>query len=243
MMEEKNNMETKETPIEPGNVNLIYPIRDSGRFVDGIEGYNEHTNRNERKELQLKAMSLLWAVRSHPEYWGYESSMEEPVMKLLGMASDLEEELSRFDSWRPETESPKSTMYRGFDVQCQTVHIPRPNEKAKRGLQTDIVVACSRRIKDEVMPQEFVLERHKMYAERLGIPMDDAIQLRLGIQNYNLFFPTYPFPLIQDGTFAAEQIIWVNPIPHPSEEKRRWIKNIEDPVAFAEEEFGFRLLL
>ena len=231
----------KET-LNPGNVNLIYPIRDSLRFVDGVEGYNEQTYKNERKDLQLKAKSLLWAVRKNPEYWGHERASSELVANLLGIVGDSQE-LERFETspWRSEAESPKSTTYRAFDVQCETVHIPHPNENAKKGLQTDIIVACSEIIRKEVMTQDYMLEKIKKYAARLEIPVDEAIKQKLGIWNYNLFFPTYLFPLVDDKTSSAAQIVWENPKPYPGELKRRSIIDIIDPVEFSEKEFGLKL--
>lgn len=237
--EEDNNVAEshEDEAVEFGNVNLIYPICDSGRFVDAIEGFDEATGRNERKELQHKAMALLWAIRDHPEYWKYNGATDETVADLLGIV-DGSDDLPRFDTWRRETESVRSTTFRGIDASCEVIHIPRPDERATRGLHTDVIVACSKRIGTWITSQDFMLERLERYSARIGIGIEEALRRKLGIYSYNLFFPTYPFPLVKEGTFAANQIVWENPTPAPGETRKRWIAEISDPVGLARSEFG-----
>jgi hypothetical protein len=69
----------------PGNMNLAYMVSHAFKHeIWSNEGYNHDIHKNLRRDIQHKALSILWSLRNHPEYLSRPDSAEHQLKDSLG---------------------------------------------------------------------------------------------------------------------------------------------------------------
>jgi len=113
-----------------GNNLMFYALRQNFKYICNPVGDNTHPRLSH--EL-IKMPQLIWAIRNNPEFLAYHDGEEVKVADAIGL------ELPEGTIFPNEAESEFNAEFRNY--RFPNIELPGIQEKTKRGLLTDAVLA------------------------------------------------------------------------------------------------------
>ena len=216
---------------EWGNMHLAYMVSHCFKQeIWGAEGLDRKSSKNERRDIQQSALSILWSLREHPHYLAYPNSGKRTVAELLG---HLPIDEGMIELFAPTSGSSvevffiyaRMAQYREYDgIRGETINVPESNDEINEGILTDVVRASAERIKREAMNRPHYHKQLMAYAEKTGLSLEEVIKGVIALLNYYLYSIGYVLPWIRKGTKAekaVEKVRIMLPVLDPQEELRK----------------------
>jgi hypothetical protein len=238
--------------IEPGNITLAYPFSDGFKHTiwgNQWKDWASPTEKNEVRDLQVKALSVLWKIRSHPHYLEYPGSQGVKLSNILGelptdpaiVSKLLNEKSATLHTFYSKSRMTQKQGDSNNPVPGELILVPEMDSIVKPGILTDVVVATGKKIAAEAIPNTYYDDPHRpvieLLAERAEMPVEEYKRFELARLNFNLFASGYIAHFIEEGT-QAEQLL----IGSAGSLKRTFVP-VDDPATYLKENLGVEIKL